>query len=231
MEVEPMSATLHTLHDVRFPGESPQYREARDRLLEAEIALRRQIEAVAAQRRALPPGGPAPRDYVFDGESGPVKLSELFGDKDTLLLYGFMLGPNMERACPSCTSIIDALDGEMRHIRQRAAIAIVARAPLERLVAHARDRGWRDTQLLSSANNSFHPDYHAEDAQGRQRPILNVFQRKGGEIRHFWATELAFAQPDAGQGPRHVDAIWPLWSALDMTPEGRGAFDAKLSYA
>jgi predicted dithiol-disulfide oxidoreductase (DUF899 family) len=220
---------MQKLHDVRFPGESADYRAARDRLLEAEIALRRQIEAVAAQRRALPPGGPIPQDYVFDGEAGPVKLSELFGDKDVLLLYGFMLGPNMTQACPSCTSIIDALDGEMKHIRQRAAIAVVARAPLQRLVDHARDRGWRDTQLLSSANNSFHVDYHAEDAQGRQRPILNVFRRKNGEIRHFWATELAFAPVDPGQGPRHVDLIWPLWGALDMTPNGRGDFDARLS--
>jgi predicted dithiol-disulfide oxidoreductase (DUF899 family) len=149
-----------------------------------------------------------------------------------LLLYGFMLGPKMERACPSCTSIIDALDGEMKHIRQRAAIAVVARSPLPRFVAHARDRGWRDTRLLSSANNSFHADYHAEDAEGRQRPILNVFRRKDGEIRHFWATELAFTRGDGpGQGPRHVDAIWPLWGALDMSPEGRGeAFEPKLSY-
>ena len=222
--------TARTLHDVRFPGESAEYRAARDRLLEAEIALRRQTEAVAAQRRALPPGGLVPQDYVFAGETGPVKLSELFGERDVLLLYGFMLGPKMERACPSCTSIIDALDGEMKHIRQRAAIAVVARSPLPRLLAHARDRGWRDTRLLSSADNSFHRDYHAEDEQGRQLPIMNVFQRKGGEIRHVWATELAFTPPDPGLGPRHVDMIWPLWGALDMSPEGRGDFDAKLGY-
>src|SRR5262249_47455008 len=106
----PDSAT-QPLHDVRFPGESAEYRAARDRLLEAELALRRPIEAVGAERRALPPGGLVPQDYVFDGEGGPAKLSELFGDKNVLLLYGFMLGPDMERACPSCTSIIDALDG------------------------------------------------------------------------------------------------------------------------
>jgi predicted dithiol-disulfide oxidoreductase (DUF899 family) len=223
--------TDHTLHKIRFPGESAEYRAARDRLLEAEIALRRQIEAVAAQRRALPPGGLIPQDYEFAGEAGPVKLSELFGDHDVLMLYGFMLGPNMERACPSCTSIIDALDGEMRHIRQRAAIAVVARSPLPRFVAHARDRGWRDSRLLSSANNSFHGDYQAEDAQGRQRPVMNVFRRRGDEIRHVWATELAFTPPDPGQDPRHVDLIWPLWNLLDMSPEGRGdEFRPRLSY-
>jgi len=220
-----------TLHAIRFPGESPQYRAARDRLLEAEIALRRQIETVAAQRRALPPGGLVPQDYAFDGEAGPVKLSELFGGHDVLLLYGFMLGPDMERACPACTSIIDALDGEMKHIRQQAAIAVVARSPLPRFVDHARERGWRDTRLLSSAGTSFHRDYHAEDPQGRQRPILNVFQRGHGEIRHVWATELAFTPADPGQGPRHVDLIWPLWGVLDLSPRGRGdAFVPKLSY-
>jgi predicted dithiol-disulfide oxidoreductase (DUF899 family) len=227
-----MSATPEPrLHDVRFPGESAPYRAARDHLLQAEIALRRQIEAVAAQRRALPPGGLVPQDYVFDGEAGPVKLSALFGDKTVLLLYGFMLGPEMERACPACTSIIDALDGEMKHIRQRAAMAIVARSPLPRLAAHARDRGWRDTRLLSSAGNSFHRDYHAEDAQGRQRPTMNVFRRQDGEIRHAWATELDFLAPDPGEDPRHVDLIWPLWGVLDMSPEGRGeAFRPQLSY-
>ena len=219
-----------TLHQARFPGESAEYRSARDRLLEAEIALRRQVEAVAAQRRALPPGGRVPRDYVFQGEAGPVKLSELFGEKAVLMLYGFMLGPEMERACPSCTSIVDALDGEMRHVRQKVAIAVAARSPLPRLLAHARDRGWRDTQLLSSDGDSFHRDYHAEDAQGRQRPILNVFQRQGGEIRHVWATELAFAPPEPGQDPRHVDLIWPLWGLLDLSPEGRGGFRPKLEY-
>jgi predicted dithiol-disulfide oxidoreductase (DUF899 family) len=227
-----MSETAErTLHDVRFPDESAEYRAARNRLLEAEIALRRQTEAVAAQRRALPPGGPVPEDYGFEGEDGPVKLSELFGDKDVLLLYGFMYGPAMERACPSCTSIIDALDGQMRHIRQRAAIAVVARSPLPRFQAHAKERGWRDTRLLSSAGSSFHPDYHAEDADGAQWPIMNVFQRTGGEIRHIWASELMWAPRDPGQDPRHVDSFWPLWNVLDLSPEGRGAeFRPKLDY-
>ncbi len=218
-------------HDLHFPNESVEYRAARNRLLEAEIALRRQTEAVAALRRALPPGGEIREDYVFEGEAGAARLSQLFGDRSVLLLYGFMYGPKMERACPSCTSFIDALDGEMRHIRQRVAIAVVARSPLARFKAHAQDRGWRDTQLLSSAGNSFHLDYHAEDAQGSQRPIMNVFARQGGVIRHVWASELAFAPRDPGEDPRHIDGFWPLWGILDLSPEGRGEqFRPKLSY-
>jgi predicted dithiol-disulfide oxidoreductase (DUF899 family) len=221
-----------SLHSVRFPNESPEYRAARDRLLQAEIALRRQAEAVAAQRRALPPGGPVPVDYVFDegDDAHPVRLSELFGDKSTLLLYSFMYGPAMAKACPSCTSIMDALDGEVPHIAQTVAIAAVARSPIARFRAFAQERGWRRMRLLSSANNSYHPDYQSEDDQGRQRPILNVFVRDGAGVRHSWASELAFAPSDPGQDPRHVDLMWPLWAALDFTPQGRGDFRPSLIY-
>ena len=224
--------TAPTLHQVRFPGESATYRAARDELLKAEIALRRQVEAVAAQRRALPAGGAVPIDYVFEegDEGGAVRLSELFGDKTVLLLYGFMFGPAMERACPSCTSIIDAVDGEIPHIQRKVAIAAVARSPIARFRDFARERGWRNVRLLSSANNSFQRDYHAEDGQGRQRPVLNVFAKGAVGVRHVWASELAFVAAEPGQDPRHVDLIWPLWAALDVSPEGRGDFRPSLAY-
>ncbi len=166
------ASTQPTIHDVRFPNESAEYRAARDSLLEAEMALRRQAEAVAAQRRALPQGGRVPEDYVFEegDDARPVRLSELFGDKSVLLLYSFMYGPAMERACPSCTSILDGLDGEAPHIHERAAIAAVARSPIGRFRAFARERGWRRLRLLSSANNSYNQDYHGENAQGAQLP-------------------------------------------------------------
>ena len=220
------------LHDKRFPNEDLAYRRARDELLAAEMELRRQIENVAAQRRALPPGGRTPEDYVFEeGEDArPVRLSELFGDKPTLIFYSFMYGPAMERPCPSCSSILDSLDGQARHINQSAALAVVARSPIARFRAAAAERGWRNVRLVSSANNSYHPDYLSETPDGDQRPILNVFTRRGGEIRHAWASELAFAPKDTGQDPRHVDLIWPLWSFLDFTPDGRGDFRPALDY-
>src|SRR5579864_5756350 len=104
-----------SMHAIRFPGESDEYRAARNRLLEAEADLRRQTEQVAALRRSLPDGGLLKDDYVFDeaspGATGRVKLSELFQDgKDTLILYSFMYGPDMKQACPSCTSILDGLN-------------------------------------------------------------------------------------------------------------------------
>ena len=168
-----------TMHDIRFPNESPQYRAARDRLPAAEMALRRQIEAVAAERRALPPGGRVAEDYVFEEGDGArrVKMSELFGDKSVLQLYSYMYGPAMAAPCPSCTSILDGLDGQVRHIEQRAAVAAVARSPIARLRAIAQQRGWRRLRLLSSSGNSYHRDYRGEDAEGNQRPILNAFVR------------------------------------------------------
>jgi predicted dithiol-disulfide oxidoreductase (DUF899 family) len=121
----------------RFPGESPEYRTARDRLLEPE--LRRQTEAVAALRRALPPGGVVPQDYLFDEEGGEVRLSELFGpDHETLVLYSFMYGPEMEEACPTCTSILDSFDGAARHLSQRVTLAVIAKSTEPRLRGGAR---------------------------------------------------------------------------------------------
>ena len=223
-----------TIHDIRFPNESRQYRAARDKLLTAEIALRRQIEAVAAERRALPPGGRVAEDYVFEegDDARPVKMSELFGDKSVLLLYSYMYGPAMAAPCPSCTSILDGLDGQVRHIGQRAAIAAVARSPIARVRAVAEERGWRRLRLLSSSGNSYHRDYHGEDVEGNQRPILNAFVRApDGSIRHAYATEMMFAPSEPGQDHRHVDAIWPLWGMLDFSPEGRGPDTRpKLSY-
>jgi predicted dithiol-disulfide oxidoreductase (DUF899 family) len=223
-----------TMHDTRFPNESPQYRAARDRLLAAEMALRRQIEAVAAERRALPPGGRVAEDYVFEEGDGArrVKMSELFGDKSVLLLYSHMYGPAMAAPCPSCTSILDGLDGQVRHIEQRAAVAAVARSPIARLRAITQQRGWQRLRLLSSSGNSYHLDCHGEDAEGNERPILNAFVRAAdGSIRHAYATELMFAPTEPGQNSRHVDAIWPLWGMLDFSPEGRGPDTRpKLSY-
>jgi predicted dithiol-disulfide oxidoreductase (DUF899 family) len=223
---------VQSLHDKRFPNEDRAYREARDDLLRAEMELRRQVERVAAQRRALPPGGGVREDYVFEegADARPVRLSELFGDKQSLLLYCYMYGPAMERPCPSCSSMLDALDGQVPHITQTVALAVAARSPIARVLAFKAERGWRNLRLISSANNSFHPDYHGETAEGAQRPVMNVFTRFGGQIRHTWSSELAFAPTDPDQDPRHIDLIWPLWNALDFTPQGRGDFQPRLTY-
>jgi predicted dithiol-disulfide oxidoreductase (DUF899 family) len=225
------------IHDVRFPGESEAYRTARDELLAAEIDLRRRTEAVAAARRRLPLGGLVPEDYKFQEGSThgdatrAVSLSELFAPgKDTLVVYSFMFGPKMAAACPSCTSILDSLDGETVHVRRRVELVVVAKSPLPRILAYAKERGWRTLRLLSSADNTYNRDYHAEGADGAQWPALNVFARRDGRVHHAYATELLFAPKDEGQDARHVDSIWPLWSIFDFTREGRGDFRPSLRY-
>ena len=156
---------------VSYPGESAEYRAARDRLLTQEIELRRQMEAVAAARRELPPGGEIHEDYVFQGE-GPggeatdLRLSELFASgKDSLAIYSFMFPrdpaddrpgppegetarlPLAEAPCPSCTTLLDQLDGAIEHARQWVNFMAVAKAPLPRLLTFARERGWRRLRL------------------------------------------------------------------------------------
>ncbi len=238
-----------------FPGESEQYRAARDRLLEREIDLRRATEAVASARRELPPGGLVPEDYVFRGagEYGiptEVRLSELFAPgRDSLAIYSFMFprdlederpGPQAgetaalplaEGPCPSCTAMLDQLEGAVEHASQHVNLAVVAQAPLPRILAFAAERGWRRLRFLSSAGNSYNPDYLAETAEGAQRPMLNVFRRDGAVIRHFWGSELFYAPTDSGQDPRHVGTIEPLWNLFDLTPEGRPTdWDEQLRY-
>jgi predicted dithiol-disulfide oxidoreductase (DUF899 family) len=228
---------------IRFPGESEEYRRARNRLLEAEAELRRAIEQVAVQRRALPPGGLVPDDYRFEeaSDGGVVLFSELFdAGKDTLVVYSFMFPrysgdtrpgpaegetarlPLTETPCPSCTSILDSLDGAAPHLAQRLNLAVVAKSDPDRIRMFARERGWRHLRVLSSHNNSYNRDYHAETPDGEQMPMLNVFVRDRERFRHTWASELMYAPRDQGLESRHVDSIWPIWNVLDVTPDGRG---------
>ena len=237
-----------------FPGETAEYRAARDELLRQEIGLRRQTEAVAAARRALPPGGEVPEDYAFAeldeaGAVREVRLSELFRPGlDALAVYNFMFprhagdprpGPQegvtaelplAEGPCPSCTAWIDGLDGNVPHIAPFATIVVVAKAPIERLATFAREHGWRHVRLLSSAGTRFARDYGGE-VDGQQMPMLNVFCRDGDVIRHFWASEMLYADPEPGQDPRHIGTLEVSWNLFDLLPGGRGAdWDEQFAY-
>src|ERR1700743_1944956 len=144
----------------RFPGEGAAYRSARNALLAEEIELRRHIERVAAQRRALPPGGLVSGDFRFVGEGGrETDLVGLFGDKETLLVYSYMFGPQRARPCPMCTNLLDAWDGNAKDIGQRLSMVVVARSPIERLTAWKAERGWKHLRLYSDANQAFSNDY------------------------------------------------------------------------
>jgi predicted dithiol-disulfide oxidoreductase (DUF899 family) len=219
------------LHGVQLPNESVKYRAKRNELLRAEMDLRTHVERVAALRRRLPLGGEVREDYVFEATDGPVKLSELFGKHDTLVLYNFMYGPRMKEACPMCTAMLDSLDGAADHLGQRVGLAVVAKSPIDRIQEFARERGWDQLRLLSSADNSYNRDYQGETANGEQMPMLHVFTRRNGKVHHFWGSEMLFPPAVRGQHPRHVDMIWPLWNVLDLVPAGRGSdWIPRLSY-
>jgi len=231
-----------TMH---FPNESAEYRATRDKLLDQEIALRREMEALATARRALPPGGLVREDYEFDalekdGEPVRVKLSELFQPGfDSLIVYNMMFprhkndsrakaqtGITAELAreegpCPSCVAFLDQLDGAMPHLTQTHPYVVIAKAPIDRVSTFAKDRGWKNLKLLSSASNRFKNDYGGEDHNGQQQPMTNVFQRTPEGIRHFWSSEMLYAPPEPGQDPRHMGTVEPLWNLMDFTPEGR----------
>jgi predicted dithiol-disulfide oxidoreductase (DUF899 family) len=240
---------------ITFPNESAEYRQARDRLLDEEVAQRRAMEDVAVARRALPAGGAVPEDYVFqtarpDGTTTDIRLSELFAPGlDSLAIYNFMfprdpgddrpgaahgqtaLLPLVESPCPSCAAMIDQFDGAAEHVSQRMNFAVVAKAPLPRILAFGQERGWRHVRLLSSQHNDFKRDYHGETAEGHQRPMLNVFHRDGDTIRHFWSSELLYAPMEPGQDTRHVGTLEPLFNLFDLTREGRPSdWDEQLSY-
>jgi predicted dithiol-disulfide oxidoreductase (DUF899 family) len=215
------AAELVKRNGITLPNESDEYRRARNALLAEEIELRRHIERVAEQRRALPPGGAVIGDYRFEGEDGPVDFAGLFGNKQTLVVYSYMFGPQRERPCPMCTSLLSAWDGEARDIGQKIALVIVARSPIDRLMAFKKERGWRHLKLYSDLNGHFSRDYHGIDKDGGDEPAFSVFTRRDGTIRHFWSGEMGFPTADPGQDPRGAPDLMPMWTVFDATPEGR----------
>jgi predicted dithiol-disulfide oxidoreductase (DUF899 family) len=223
------AAELARASRVRFPNESAEYRRAREALLAEEIELRRHIERVAEQRRDLPPGGEVTKRYAFEGENGKVTLSGLFGDKQTLVVYSYMFGPQREKPCPMCTSFMSTWEAKLPDLEQRVAFVFTARSPIARLIAAKKDRGWTRHKIFSDPSGDYTRDYvSAEDADA---PGYNVFTRSDGKIRHFWAGEMGGVTADPGQDPRGAPDFDPLWTVLDTTPEGRRTdWYPKLSY-
>jgi predicted dithiol-disulfide oxidoreductase (DUF899 family) len=213
----------------RYPNESAQYRAARNELLVEELELRRQLERVALQRRALPPGGEIPQDFEFTSEAGPIRLSSLFRDKQTLIMYSMMYGPERKAPCPMCTSFLTAWNGTAVNLRERVAIAVTARSPIERLTDFKNQRGLTNLPFLSDSSSDYTRTYvNADDGDV---PGFSVFSRRGETIHHFYSGEMSGAMADPGQDPRGGPDLDPLWLMLDLTPEGRGThWYPKLDY-
>ena len=215
-----------------FPGASREYEAARAALLGEEIEFRRHMTRLVEQRRALPPGPVISKDYRFrDEEGAEVGLPDLFGDKDTLVTYFWMYGPQRARPCPMCTNWLGAVHGNAADIKQRVALKILGRSTVERQRAFAQERGWRDLNFAQTVGDDYAKDLGVLLPDGSEYPALNVFQREGDQVRLFWASEMTLEMADPGQDPRDAPDIASLWSVLDLTPQGRGKdWYPKLAY-
>jgi predicted dithiol-disulfide oxidoreductase (DUF899 family) len=194
-------------------------------LREAELELSEHRERVAAMRRNLPIAPPGP-DYAFtrlvDGQSTPVKLSELFSAPDrTLVVYHFMYGKKQTEACPMCSAWADGWSSVTHHIDRRIDFAVAAAAPIEEWTALADERGWTNLRLVSAADSTFKIDIGGEDGEGNQWPFISVWTLDtDGRPRQRYGGSAIF---DDGRG-RGLDLLNPIWHFFDLTPEGRGDF-------
>lgn len=214
-----------------YPNDSDAYRQARTALLTEEIELRRHIARVTAQRRALPLGGEARRYDFLDKDGRTVGLLDLFGEHDTLVTYFWMYGPQRERPCPMCTSFLGSFDIPMIDIEQRVAFAVLGRSPVERQLAFARERGWRNLRFYQCVTEDFVTDYRAFLPDGSEGAALDVWVRRAGKVYHFWGANEFEGTEDPGQDPHLTPDPTPLWNVLDLTPEGRGTdWYPKLEY-
>lgn len=205
-----------------FPGASAEYEAARKALLAEEIEFRRHMTRLVAQRQALPPGPVITKDYRFKDEQGfDASLIDLFGDKDTLVTYFWMYGPQRQRPCPMCTNWLGSVEGNAADIKQRVALKILGRSPVERQYAFAQERGWRDLNFVQTVGDDYANDLGILMDDGSEYPALVVFQRDGDQVRLFWASEMTQEMADPGQDPRDAPDIAALWSVLDLTPGGR----------
>jgi predicted dithiol-disulfide oxidoreductase (DUF899 family) len=230
-----------TMGDRREPqlwpdGTSDEYVKARLALLEQEKALRDHAEQVAAARRDLPPGRllddytleEGPRELDLDEPVRRTRLVDVLGSRDTLVTYHLMYAPDDEAACPMCSMWVDGFHGVSHHLAQHVAFAVVARAPLQRLRAWGRVRGWDGLRLLSSYHSTFSADLELEDPDGSQRPAIAVFVRDGDRVRHSYSMQAMFSTTESERG---IDLLSPVWQVLDLLPSGRGDWYASNGYA
>lgn len=123
---------------------------------------------------------------------------------------------------------IDGFNGVAHHIAQNADLAIVAAAGVPELRDYARNRGWNRLRLLSCGSNTFKLDLRSEDQEGKQDSTISVFTRESdGTLRHFYSAHPSMASDIKERG---IDLLTPVYNALDLTPQGRGAWYASLVY-
>ena len=227
-----------TLRQTRLTNESAEYRARREELRLAEIDLMQRAERVSALRRGLPPGATI-QDYIFqegpadlnagDAPTRSVRLSELFSGPDrSVVVYHLMYGKKQTNPCPMCTMWIDGYNGVAQHLAQNVDFVIAAAADPPALRQHARGRGWHNLRLLSCGSSTFKYDLRSEDESGNQDSTISVFTRdRDGTLRHVYSAHPWMAEDIKERG---IDLLTPVYNMLDLTPQGRGNWYAKLTY-
>ncbi|MDX8034138.1 DUF899 family protein [Lentzea sp. BCCO 10_0856] len=209
-------------------GTDDRHVSARIELAKQERRLRDQIEAVAAARRALPPG-PVLGEYEFveaTAAQDRVRLTDLFGEHETLVVYHLMFAPSDDEACPMCSMWVDGFNGVTPHLTRHTAFVVVAKAPPDRLLEWARRRGWDRLRVLSSHGTSFNEDMNAEFADEEQRPMVSVLRKTGDTVQHLYSLPANLI--DGAE--RGIDLLSPVWTVLDLLPGGRGDWYASNDY-
>jgi predicted dithiol-disulfide oxidoreductase (DUF899 family) len=218
------AAELAGKRQPRFANESAEYAQAREALLAREIEVRREVGELATQLRKLPPGPVIEDDFRFIDQNGEeIGLAGMFGNRDTLVIYHWMFGPDRERPCPMCTGTLGPLDANGLDIEQRVALAVTGRSKVERQIAFARERGWRNLRFYQSLGNDWALKIGGLDPEnGWEYPALLVLRRDGDAVRLHWMGETNRDMADPGEDPRGAVELQALWNVLDLTPEGRG---------
>jgi predicted dithiol-disulfide oxidoreductase (DUF899 family) len=222
-----------------------EWQAAREELLQREKEHTRMADELARQRRELP-WTAIEKEYRLDADDGKRTLAELFDGRSQLLIYHFMFGPTYEAGCPTCSSMVDGVDGLLPHLHARdVTLLLVSRAPLERLEAYKRRMGW-SIPWVSSANSEFNFDFGTSFTEEQMRenmppeselpPIAGHNAAATGTNVIDYISEMfgasAFVLQDGavyqtywttGRGVEFLMGYYPI---LDRAPNGRDEGDA-----
>ena len=201
---------------------------ARKALLKNEKAWTKERDRLSEQRRALP--WVKVEDYLFGGPTKPVALSELFDGRSQLIVYHFMFDPEWTDGCPSCSFLVDHVEGAQQHFEHRdISFACVSRASIEKIEAYKRRMGWT-FQWVSSFHNKFNFDFNVSftpEMRAKGRIEYNFEQAPDPEVNELPGISVFIRQPDGAiyhtysSYGRGGEVLLGTYDFIDLTPNGR----------